>query len=183
MSLVPVNRLLSYSFRQLDLASGYGEGMIKADALTRNNPDYPFTGRTRDVPLTLFRYRGAAQDGGTLCLKLVNSSPTDTALMQEDSNPSLASGIFSRGDSKTQTQNLTKTTPPDEFNFQLNVALPVDFLQGGIERPLLDVGPKFKRRVLNNSSRIILNVFQTQNLPQGTYADSLVPDHQVLLRP
>jgi hypothetical protein len=67
MSLVPLNRLLSYSFRQLDLASGYGEGMIKTeDALTRNNTHHPFTGRTRDVPLSLFSYRGAAKDGGTL---------------------------------------------------------------------------------------------------------------------
>jgi hypothetical protein len=42
MSLVPLNRLLSYSFRQIDLASGYGEGMIKADdTLTRYNPDHP----------------------------------------------------------------------------------------------------------------------------------------------
>jgi hypothetical protein len=59
----------------------------------------------------------------------------------EDSSRSLASGIFSRGDSKTQTQHLTKSTPPDEFNFQLNVALLVDFLQGGIKRPLLNVCP------------------------------------------
>jgi hypothetical protein len=29
----------------------------------------------------------------------------------------LPSGIFSRGDSKTQTQYLTKKHPPDEFNF------------------------------------------------------------------
>jgi hypothetical protein len=41
--------------------------MIKTeDALTRNNAHHPFTGRTRDVPLSLFRYRGAAKDGGTL---------------------------------------------------------------------------------------------------------------------
>jgi hypothetical protein len=72
--------------------------------------------------------------------------------MGEDSSRSLASGISSRSDSKTQTQDLTKSTPPDEFNFQLNVALLVDFLQGVIKRPLLNVGPKFKRRVLNNFS-------------------------------
>ena len=72
--------------------------------------------------------------------------------MEEDSSPSLGSGIFSRSDSKTQTQYLTKSTPPDEFNFQLNVALLVDFLQGWIKRPLLNVCPKFKRRVLNDSS-------------------------------
>ena len=96
--------------------------------------------------------------------------------MEEDSSPYFASGI-SRSDSKTQTQYLTKSTTPDEFNFQLNVALLIDFLQGGIKRPLLNVGPKFKRRVQNNSSGVILNVFQAQNLPQGTYADSLLPDH------
>jgi hypothetical protein len=53
--------------------------MIKGeDALTRNNPDYPFTGRTRDVPLSLFRYRGAGKDGGTLeyVFALVNSIPS-----------------------------------------------------------------------------------------------------------
>jgi hypothetical protein len=71
--------------------------------------------------------------------------------MEEDSSRSLASGIFSCSDSKTQTQYLTKSTPPDEFKFQLNVALLVDFLQGVIKRPLLKVGPKFKRRVLNDS--------------------------------
>ena len=71
--------------------------------------------------------------------------------MEQDSSRSRASGI-SRSDSKTQTQNLTKSTPPDEFNFQLNVALLVDFLQGVIKRLLLNVGPKFKRRVLNDSS-------------------------------
>jgi hypothetical protein len=59
--------------------------------------------------------------------------------MEEDSSRSLASGIFSRSDSKTQAQHLTKSTPPDEFNFQLNVALLVDFLQGVIKRPLLNV--------------------------------------------
>ena len=63
--------------------------------------------------------------------------------MEEDSSPSIALGIFSRGDSKTQTQYLSKSTPPDEFNFQLNVALLVNFLQGGIKRPLFNVGPKF----------------------------------------
>jgi hypothetical protein len=57
-------------------------------------------------------------------------------MREEDSGRSLASGIFSRSDSKTQTQYLTKSTPPDESNFQVNVALPVDFLQGGIKRPL-----------------------------------------------
>jgi hypothetical protein len=72
--------------------------------------------------------------------------------MEEGSSRSLASGIFSRSDSKTQTQYLTKSTPSDEFNFQLNVALLVDFPQGVIKRPLLNVCPKFKRRVLNNSS-------------------------------
>ena len=43
--------------------------------------------------------------------------------MEENSSRSLASGIFSRDNSKTQTQYLTKSTPPYEFNFQLNVAL------------------------------------------------------------
>jgi hypothetical protein len=52
-----------------------------------------------------------------------------------NSGPSLASGIFSRSDLKTQTQYLTKGTPPDEFNFQLNVALFVDFLQGRDRAP------------------------------------------------
>jgi hypothetical protein len=28
----------------------------------------------------------------------------------------------------------------------------IDFLQGGIKRPLLNICPKFKRRVLNNPS-------------------------------
>jgi hypothetical protein len=37
--------------------------------------------------------------------------------MEEDSSRFLASGIFSRSDSKTQTQNLAESTPPDEFNF------------------------------------------------------------------
>jgi hypothetical protein len=60
--------------------------------------------------------------------------------MEEDSSRSLVSGIFSRSDSKTQTQYLTKSTP-SEFNFQMNVALLVDFLQGVIKRPLLNVGP------------------------------------------
>jgi hypothetical protein len=73
-------------------------------------------------------------------------------LILSDDRPSLASGIFSRSDSKTQTQYLTKSTPPDEFYFQLNVALLIDFLQGGIKRPLLNICPKFKRRVLNNPS-------------------------------
>jgi hypothetical protein len=76
--------------------------------------------------------------------------------MEEDSSRSLVSGIFSRSDSKTQTQYLTESTPPDEFNFQLYVALPVDFLQGVIKRPLLNVGPKFKRSVLNNPSCLSL---------------------------
>jgi hypothetical protein len=75
--------------------------------------------------------------------------------MEEDSGPSLASGIFSRSDSKTQTQYLTISTPPDEFNLQLNVALLVDFLKGWIKRPLLNVGPKFKRRIQNNFSGVI----------------------------
>jgi hypothetical protein len=105
------------------------------------------------------------------------------ALMEENSNRSLTSGIFSRSDSKTQTQYLTKSTPPDEFNFQLNVALLVDFFQGVIKRPLFNVCPKFKRRVLNNLSGVILNVFQAQNLPQGSYTDSLLPNRQVLLCP
>ena len=87
--------------------------------------------------------------------------------MEEDSGRSLVSGISWRSDSKTQTQYLTKSAPPDEFNFQMNVALLVDFLQGVIKRPLLNVGPEFKWRVLNNSSGVILNVFQAQNLPQG----------------
>jgi hypothetical protein len=57
--------------------------------------------------------------------------------MEQDSSRSLASGIFSPSDPKTQTQYLTKSTPPDEFKFQLNVATPVDFLQGVVKRPLL----------------------------------------------
>jgi hypothetical protein len=35
----------------------------------------------------------------------------------------------------------------EKFKFQLNVALLVDFPQGVIKRPLLNVGPKFKRGV------------------------------------
>jgi hypothetical protein len=40
------------------------------------------------------------------------NSPTDTPLMEEDSSPSLASGILSRSDSKTQTQYLTIVPRP-----------------------------------------------------------------------
>jgi hypothetical protein len=70
-----------------------------------------------------------------------------------DSGRSLASRIFSRSDSKTQTQYLTKSTAADEFNFQLNVALLVDFLQSGIKCPLFNIGPKkLEARVLNDSS-------------------------------
>jgi hypothetical protein len=57
--------------------------------------------------------------------------------MGEASNRSLASGIFSRSDSRTQTQNLTKSTPPDEFQLQLNVALLVDFLKSHVQPSFL----------------------------------------------
>jgi hypothetical protein len=73
-------------------------------------------------------------------------------LLAPHSSRSLASGIFSRSDSKTQTQNLTKSTPPYEFKFQLNIAVLVDFLKSHIKRPLFEVRPKLKRRVLNNSA-------------------------------
>jgi hypothetical protein len=74
-----------------------------------------------------------------------------TSLMEEDSIRSLASGMFSRRDSKTQTQNLTKSTSPDEFQLQLDVALLVDFLKSHVQRPLLDVRPNLQRCSLNDS--------------------------------
>ena len=60
--------------------------------------------------------------------------------------------MFSRSDSKTQTQYLPMSTPPDEFELQPNVAFLVDFLKSHVQRPLLEVRPKLKRRVLNDSA-------------------------------
>jgi hypothetical protein len=44
------------------------------------------------------------------------------------------------------------STPPDEFKFQLYVAFLVDFLKSHVHRPLLEVRPKLKRCVLNDSA-------------------------------
>src|SRR6476660_4376963 len=74
----------------------------------------------------------------------------DTSLMEEDSSRSLASGIFSRSDSKTQTQYLPISSPPGEFQLQSDVAFLVDFLKSHIKRPLLEVRPKLKRCLLND---------------------------------
>ena len=90
-------------------------------------------------------------DAGAI-LKAFVDSPVQEQTVKFSVHYPLAFRMFSRSDSKTQTQYLTKSTSPDEFKFQLYVALLVDFLKSHIKRPLLKVGPKFKRRVLNDSS-------------------------------
>jgi len=66
MSLAPVKLLLPYSFRRIDLASRYGGGWSKhtmpyiATILITLFLSVPA------ISTELFRYRGAAKDGGTL---------------------------------------------------------------------------------------------------------------------
>ena len=78
---------------------------------------------------------------------------------------------------------LPMSSPPGEFQLQLDVAFLVDFFKSHVKRPLLDVRPKLKRRVLNDSACVVLDVLQSQNLPQGRYAYSLESDQRVLLGP
>jgi hypothetical protein len=66
MPLVPLNRLLSYSFRQIDLAPGYGEGMIKADDALTCNILITLLVVVPAMSAELFRHLGAAKDLGTL---------------------------------------------------------------------------------------------------------------------
>jgi hypothetical protein len=66
MSLVPLNRLLPYSFRQIDLASRYDEGRWKQSMRYLAAILITLLLATPAMSVELFRYRGAAMDGGTL---------------------------------------------------------------------------------------------------------------------
>jgi hypothetical protein len=49
MSLVLLNRLFLYSFREVDLASRYGGGIEANNALPRYNPNHPPAGDSSNV--------------------------------------------------------------------------------------------------------------------------------------
>ena len=54
MSLAPLNRFLPYFFWQIDLASGYDEGLVYADSVnplcaTRYNPAHRLAGGSGEV--------------------------------------------------------------------------------------------------------------------------------------
>jgi len=66
-------------------------------------------------------------------------------------------------DPKAQALYFAIRTSPSEFQLELDVAVFVDFRNGVIERPLLEIRPSLKRRFLNDFSRTIADVFQPQN--------------------
>ena len=67
MSLALMNRLLPYSFRQIDLASGYGRGESKPNMRYFATILITLFLTVPAMSVELFRYRGAAkEDGETL---------------------------------------------------------------------------------------------------------------------
>ncbi len=54
-------------------------------------------------------------------------------------------------DPKAQALYFAIRTSPSEFQLELDIAVFVDFRNGVIERPLLEIRPSLKRRFLNDS--------------------------------
>ena len=84
---------------------------------------------------------------------------------------------------EAQALHLAIRTPARELQLELDVAVFVDFREGVIKRPLLEIRPSFKRRFLNDFSRAIADVFQPQNFAQCRQTYSLVSNRHVPLRP